>query len=295
MVSACFKIEQAIFALPSTQEHDSGQSAERGRVAELVAQAVAVVQPDVLLRRNDHHEVRHHSIRTFRSGDFPVREVARLDNDRHAHFADRECYVHVVSRDVGDGDRWQRFSPNGLHRRPDPHVVLVLWLLYRRLGTLPLLRPRPDDVGRVVLRREVPLLLHVEPATYLILIDPGHHNRLLGERFDQVIAFDFEYGEGTRSAHSFEVGMLPGESGRNVGEGDVIPNALLAHFRDADLEELGIGVDRDCGVAKESLRIRRAAVLLCSVGIGDRGGGGVGGGEPMERRGSGRLEVDAFH
>ena len=84
--------------------HDAEQ---RQQVEEHVRRAALVAQRDLVLGRHDDHHVRRDPVRALGAVDLPVREVAHLDQHRHADLVDVERQLLLVDLDVAHLDRGQ--------------------------------------------------------------------------------------------------------------------------------------------------------------------------------------------
>ena len=172
------------------QEH-ADESDDACEVAKSIGPAVAVVNTDVVLGRDHHHEVRHDPIGALCSTGFPVREEAGFDEHRHADLVDMEPDVGVILRNVRHDDGFERLCLSRRQRHTNSVGVFALRLFHRRGGSLPGFRARPRNGAWIGLRCEEPFLFDVEPATILVLVDPADHDWLRRERRYPLATPDF--------------------------------------------------------------------------------------------------------
>ena len=260
-------------AAPHHQQHDAER---REQIREQVDTRPTEVEMHIGGRGHHHHHVRSDAVRTFGAGDRPVREVTDLHQHGHPHLVDREPQILLAELHVADGDRVERYGRDGLGRLHDVDpVVLAAVHIGQHVDALP-------GCWSVVGRHGDPFVAVLEPtraqfeiAFALVAVAPVHHNRLNGERLDDVAArhgVDVPRPDG---AHLGEFGLGVGLGAGGLGEHHHVLHAERLQVR----HTLGRVV-----VVVSQLTYRVRALLAHRSGR-----------DEVVRRGSRGLEEQAFH
>ena len=72
------------------------------------------MQMDILLGRDDDHEVGHHPIRPLGPVGLPVRKVRNFDQHWNTNAINAKCEIRIVQFDVGDRNGRKCFASDGL-------------------------------------------------------------------------------------------------------------------------------------------------------------------------------------